>query len=284
VDAIIHDIVEMQRRADEERTQGRRIAVVPTMGALHEGHGALIRTACMWADVVVTTVFVNPTQFGPGEDFARYPRDLQRDAAFAEAAGCNILFAPAAESMYPAGFCTHVDVERLGAVLEGKSRPGHFRGVLTVVTKLLLITRPHVAVFGQKDAQQVVLVRQMLRDLNFGVDLVVVPIVREADGLALSSRNAYLSAGERLEATVLYRALQQAESAIRGGERVSAAVIGAMRRLIEETSSGVIDYISIADARSLRELSRIPTRSPVLVSLAVRFGETRLIDNLFLTL
>ncbi len=284
MDAVIEHIGDMQRHVEALRAAGRRIALVPTMGALHEGHAALIRTARERADFVITSVFVNPVQFGHGEDFAMYPRDLPRDVPFASAAGSDVVFAPSAGGMYPEGYQTFVSVDKLGSVLEGASRPGHFRGVATVVAKLFLIVRPHVAVFGQKDAQQVVVIRQMVRDLNIGVELVVVPIVREPDGLALSSRNAYLSAAQRGEATVLYRSLRRAEELIRGGERTSAAVTGEMRRLIEGGSSGRIDYLSVAGAESLEELPSIPTGSPVLISLAVRFGSTRLIDNLLLTL
>ncbi len=284
MNAVIEHIGDMQRQVEGLRSAGRRIALVPTMGALHGGHAALIRTARARADYVITSVFVNPVQFGPGEDFTRYPRDLSRDVPFASAAGSDAVFAPSAGEMYPEGYQTFVSVDKLGSVLEGASRPGHFRGVATVVAKLFLIVRPHVAVFGQKDAQQVVVIRQMVRDLNIGVELVVVPIVREPDGLALSSRNAYLSAAQRGEATVLYRSLQRAEELIRGGERTSAAVTGEMRRLIEGGSSGRIDYLSIAGAESLEELPSIPAGTPVLISLAVRFGSTRLIDNLLLTL
>jgi pantoate--beta-alanine ligase len=263
----------------ELRQAGKRIAVVPTMGALHEGHLALVREARKRAGVVITTVFVNPAQFGPGEDFERYPRNLERDRRLAESAGSTHIFAPDRGTIYPPGYRTYVDVTGMDAVLEGKSRPGHFRGVGTVVLKLLQITHPHVVVFGQKDAQQVVVVRRMLQDLNMDVELVVVPTVREPDGLAMSSRNTYLTEIQRREAPVLYRSLQLAEQRIRAGTCSGREVISDMTALISKDSSGVIDYISIADAETLEELAEIPRDRMVLISLAVRFGSTRLIDN-----
>jgi pantoate--beta-alanine ligase len=281
---IIHDIEQMQRRADSIRSSGQRIGLVPTMGALHEGHLSLIRIAGGLADVVITSVFVNPTQFLEGEDFDRYPRDPERDVALASAAGTDIVFAPAASAMYPPSHRTFVTVEELTTVLEGAVRPGHFRGVTTVVSKLFVITKPHVAVFGQKDAQQAAVIRRMARDLNFDVDIVVGPIVREKDGLAMSSRNRYLAADQRREAPVLHRSLLLAEELLRGGERTASAVRTRMRGLISGESSGVIDYISIADAESLREIDRCSPGETLLISLAVRFGTTRLIDNTTITL
>ncbi len=275
----IHNIAAMQRIAAGHRREGRRIAVVPTMGFLHEGHLTLIREARSRADVVITTVFVNPAQFGAGEDFNRYPRDLTRDVQLAGPAGTDYVFAPGAEAVYPEGYCTYVNVTRIDEVLEGKSRPGHFRGVATIVLKLMNITPPHCAVFGQKDAQQVVVVRRMMRDLNLDIELVVVPTVREPDGLAMSSRNTYLTALERSEAPVLYKALRLAEKTINGGERNSAPVIRAMRELIAGHSSGVVDYISVADGNTLEEVDVLDGPREVLISLAVKFGSTRLIDN-----
>lgn len=275
---VINDIMEMQRLAEGFRLQRKRIAVVPTMGALHQGHLKLIDVARKHADMVLTTVFVNPTQFGPAEDFARYPRDLERDTQVASNAGTDYVFAPDIESMYPLGYHTYLHVEQLAEVLEGKSRPGHFRGVATVVAKLFNITKPHVAVFGQKDAQQVVLVRRVIQDLNFDIELIVCPIVREPDGLAMSSRNVYLSKDQRSQASVLYKSLQLAETLIRAGERNCEGVIEEMRNLISENSSGVVDYISIAQSSTLEELHEC--KGIMLVSLAVRFGTTRLIDNM----
>lgn len=276
----IHETSQMQQDAEAARTRGRRVAVVPTMGALHEGHRALLHAARERADLVVVSVFVNPTQFGKGEDFARYPRDLARDGALAEASGADIMFAPVVEQMYTPGFQSYVTVERLSAPFEGEARPDHFRGVATVVAKLLNITKPHLAVFGQKDAQQVVVIRRMIRDLNFDVDLLIVPIVRERDGLAMSSRNAYLSAQERAEAPVLSAALRRAEDMIRFGERSAPSLIKAMRTVITGGSSGAIDYIAVADAETLENLLTLAPGSDVLMALAVRFGQTRLIDNI----
>lgn len=280
---VIHDIKEMCGASDRARTTGKRIALVPTMGFLHEGHCSLIRIGRRLADLVVTTVFVNPTQFAPHEDFARYPRDFGRDVALSSDAGTDIVFAPDALAMYPPDYLTFVNVGKLDAILEGKSRPGHFRGVATVVAKLFNITNPHVAVFGQKDAQQVAVIRRMIRDLNFAIDLAVGPIVREADGLAMSSRNTYLNSRERSEAPVLFRALQLAERRIGAGARRPHAIVTEMKQMIESQSSATIDYISLADPATLEELSEIDTGSSVLVSLAARFGSTRLIDNIVVT-
>jgi len=277
---VIRDIREMQDTATAFRDAGKRIAVVPTMGYLHEGHSALIREAKNRADVVVTTVFVNPTQFGPGEDFERYPRDLDHDVRIAKDAGTSIVFAPATDAMYQSHFSSFVLVEEITSVLEGKSRPGHFRGVATVVAKLFHITQPHVAVFGQKDAQQVIVIRRMIRDLNFAVDLVVVPTVREKDGLALSSRNTYLTPQQRHEAPVLHMALCEAQKNIASGCVSCMKLVEAMKEMITKQSSGVIDYVSVADAETLEELTVLNGHMEILVSLAVRFGQTRLIDNI----
>ena len=270
----------MQGVADELRAAGKRIVLVPTMGALHGGHTALMREARTRGDVVVVTLFVNPVQFGEGEDCGRYPRDIDRDVLLASGAGCDILFAPEPAAMYPPGYQTYVGVEKLSLRLEGAARPGHFRGVATVVTKLFNITRPHVAVFGQKDAQQVTVVRRLVRDLDLGVEIVVVPTVREQDGLAMSSRNAYLTPRERGEAPVLYRSLRKAEEMIRAGERSPGTVIEAVTAEITGGSSAAIDYVSVADAESLEALSTLSPGTSVLVSLAARFGGTRLIDNI----
>jgi len=280
----IRDVPELQHAADDVRRAGKCIAVVPTMGFLHEGHLSLIRTARQHADIVITTVFVNPTQFGPSEDLERYPRNLERDVLAATAAGTDYVFAPDTKSLYPDGYLTFVTPDRLGSVLEGKSRPGHFRGVATIVAKLFNITKPHKAVFGQKDAQQVVVIRHMIRDLNFDIELIVVPTVREPDGLAMSSRNTYLSREERSQAPVLYQSLKLAEQRMRGNEKTSANIIKEMTALITSSSPGVIDYISIADANTLEELPVCQEHRRHLISLAVRFGKTRLIDNITVTL
>jgi pantoate--beta-alanine ligase len=280
---VIRSIGGMQHTSDRLRCEGKRIAVVPTMGYLHEGHLTLIRAARKAADVVITTVFVNPAQFGPHEDFERYPRNPEGDISLASNAGSDFVFLPDRSDVYPEGYRTYVNVETLSEVLEGKFRPGHFRGVATIVAKLFAITKPHVAVFGQKDAQQVVVVRRMVQDLNFDIELIVVPTVREADGLALSSRNVYLSPSQRTEAPVLYRSLLLAERRLAEPGALPSDVIKEMSSLISNTSSGVIDYISVADANTLEELHRIEKGRTILVSLAVRFGTTRLIDNILVS-
>jgi pantoate--beta-alanine ligase len=274
----------MQREADDLRRAGKRLVLVPTMGALHGGHAALMGEARKRGDVVIVSIFVNPAQFGEGEDYARYPRDPEGDLRLASEAGVDIMFAPEAGAMYPEGYQTFVTVGRLSSVLEGAARPGHFRGVATVVTKLFNITRPHVAVFGQKDAQQVAVLKRMVRDLDMDVELVVVPTVREKDGLAISSRNAYLSPGERREAPVLYRALRKGEELVRRGERSASAVIAAVTSEITAHSSASIDYVSLDDAGSLEPLSSLPPSGMILLSLAARFGRTRLIDNILINL
>ena len=276
---VVRNIDEMQKKAEGLRLQGKRIGVVPTMGSLHEGHLSLIRTALLHADYVITTLFVNPTQFGPKEDFSRYPRDFERDLSLASNAGCDILFAPETRDMYPVGYSAFVSVEGITDVLEGKSRPGHFRGVTTVVAKLFNITKPHVAVFGQKDAQQAAVIRQMTKDLNFAIQIIVAPIVREVDGLAMSSRNAYLTPQQRKEAVVLSRSLKLAEQRVAEGARECCEIIREMADLITKNSTGEIDYISVADNRTLKELDRADDGKEILVSMAVRFGSTRLIDN-----
>jgi len=281
---IVHDPSAMQTLADDARKSGKAIAFVPTMGALHAGHLTLIREATQYGDLVVTSIFVNPTQFGQGEDFDRYPRDLDRDAALAAEAGSELVFAPSAAAMYPAGYATCVNVEGITAVLEGRSRPGHFRGVATVVAKLCLIVKPDVLLLGQKDGQQVAVLRRMLRDLNFAVRLVVVPTVRERDGLAMSSRNVYLTAEQRAEAPVLYASLRKGEKLVRGGERDAERVRAAVRAMITGGSHGVIDYVSVAHGDTLEELTALAPPCPVMVSLAVRFGSTRLIDNICFTI
>jgi pantoate--beta-alanine ligase len=280
VGMIIRNVREMQRTSERLRLTGKRIGVVPTMGFLHEGHLSLIRVAKMKADAVITTLFVNPTQFGPHEDFSRYPRAFENDLALASSAGTDYLFAPEAALMYPTGYSTYVNVEGITDLLEGKARPGHFRGVATVVAKLFNVTKPNIAVFGQKDAQQVAVIRRMVRDLNFDVELFIAPTVREADGLAMSSRNSYLSTGQRTEAPVLFKALKFAEQSVKQGERESAALLDAMRRLVTENSSGLVDYISFADNYDLHELEKLQSGQSVLVSMAVKFGTTRLIDNI----
>jgi pantoate--beta-alanine ligase len=270
----------MQRTSLSLRGEGRTIGVVPTMGALHEGHLALIRKAREMSDVVITTIFINPLQFGKSEDLSRYPRSPEQDAELASEAGTDLIFSPPEQEIYPQGYATSVEVEGVTRMLEGKARPSHFKGVTTVVAKLFNITLPTRAFFGQKDAQQVVVVKRMARDLNFPVEIVVVPTVRGADGLALSSRNVYLSEAERREAPVLYRALQHGARQIIEGVRDCEAVRKEMIQLITSQSSGLVDYVSIADDATLEECVQAKPGRTLLLSLAVRFGQTRLIDNM----
>ncbi len=273
---------EMQRLADQWRRQGKVIGFVPTMGALHEGHLSLVRIARERADVVVVSIFVNPTQFGPGEDYQRYPRDLEGDLAKCEAEGVDAVFAPEVEDMYPEGFSTFVEVQGLTEELCGKFRPGHFRGVTTVVTKLFNIVKPHFAVFGLKDAQQFFVIKRMVRDLNFDIEIVPGQTVREPDGLAMSSRNAYLTPEERRQAPALYRALLLAKDLIlKEGVKDPEQVKKAMRDLIErEAPLGKIQYIEIVDTENLKPVKEI--KGEVLIALAAFFGKARLIDNVIL--
>lgn len=253
------------------------VGVVPTMGFLHQGHLSLVRASRARDATVAVTIFVNPTQFGPNEDFDRYPRDEERDLRLLEAEGADAVFAPPVEEMYPEGFSTFVEVRGLTEVLEGARRPGHFRGVTTVVAKLFDIIAPDRAYFGQKDAQQLAVIRRMVRDLDLAVEIVAGPTVREADGLALSSRNAYLTPEERQAATVLYRALQSARAAWEAGEREGDRLRDAMRDVLAGEPLADVDYVSVADPLTLEELARV--NGEALASLAVRLGRTRLIDN-----
>ncbi|HEX8089237.1 MAG TPA: pantoate--beta-alanine ligase [Blastocatellia bacterium] len=279
---IINRIPRMMSVARELRVDGKRIGFVPTMGALHEGHLSLMGRAREMCDMVIASIFVNPTQFGPNEDFEQYPRDLARDAELAFTRGVDFIFAPTPDDMYPQRFATYVTVERLSERLEGASRPAHFRGVTTVVNKLFNIVHPHFAFFGRKDAQQVIIIKRMVRELAMDVEIVVGPTVREEDGLALSSRNVYLSTEERKAATVLRRALERCRTLYNGGERDSARLISSMRSLIEAEPLAVIDYIAITDTERLEPVETIPTDTPTLVSMAVFIGATRLIDNIVL--
>ena len=256
------------------------VGLVPTMGFLHEGHLSLVRRARKECASVVASIFVNPTQFGPNEDLATYPRDLDRDLALLEAAGADLVWTPTVEVMYPADFQTHVEVESVSRGLEGERRPGHFRGVATVVAKLFAAVQPQLAYFGQKDAQQTVVIRQMARDLSFPVEVVICPIVREPDGLALSSRNTYLHGDERLAATVLYRALTAARDAFDSGSRDAETLRGIMAGVIDAETLARRQYVSCADPITLRELDGPVERA--LLSMAVFVGKTRLIDNLLL--
>ncbi len=281
---LIRRIHLMREIAREARGRGKKIGLVPTMGALHDGHLYLVRRARELCDLVVVSVFVNPTQFGANEDFDRYPSDLTRDADLCVQEGVDYLFSPSAEEMYPPGFRTYVEVEGLSQVFEGASRPGHFRGVATVVLKLFNIVRPHFSFFGQKDGQQVIVVRRMIRDLNLEVELVVCPTQRDADGLALSSRNAYLSPEERAAATCLYRALERARELVEeqgDGPCDARKIEAAMREVIESEPLARLDYLAITDAETLERLDVVDRQA--LVALAVWIGETRLIDNVILS-
>lgn len=263
------------------REENRTIGFVPTMGALHEGHLSLIHEARAMCDVVVVSVFVNPTQFGPAEDFNAYPRDLTQDAGLLAEYNVDYVFAPPVEEIYPSGFSTYVTVEGGSEELEGASRPGHFRGVTTVVAILLNVVKPDFAFFGQKDAQQSVLIKRMVRDLAFNTEIVVLPIVREESGLAMSSRNNYLDDEQRRAAAVLHRSLSQAREAFEEGERSATRLTELVRTTIEQEPLARLDYVSINDAETLARVDKIDDR-PALISLAVFVGKTRLIDNVVL--
>ena len=265
---------------EELARRPRPIGLVPTMGALHRGHVALVDAARRDNETVCASIFVNPTQFGPREDFSAYPRDMKSDLGKLERAGTDVVFAPPLEEMYPAGFDTYVDVGRAAERLEGERRPGHFRGVATVVCKLLAAVRPDRAYFGQKDAQQCVVVKRLNADLDLGAEIVVAPTVREPDGLALSSRNEYLSAPERRAAAVIYRALQAARALHAGGVNDATAIRRELRALIESEPLARVDYVSVANPDTLEELDAATPNA--LVSLAAHIGQTRLIDNITL--
>ncbi len=275
---------EMQSFAAETRKAGKRIGFVPTMGYLHEGHLSLVRLARERSDVVVMSVFVNPTQFGPSEDFDRYPRDMERDSRLAAEAGADILFTPAKEAMYPVGYSTYVSVEGLTSRWEGAIRPTHFRGVTTIVHLLFTMVKPHVAVFGQKDIQQAIVLRTMIRDLRLDVEMVIAPIVREADGLAMSSRNVYLTPAQRAQAPLLRKSLDRAEAMINAGERNAREVLTGVSDVLHGATDGTIDYATIVDTQRMEEAERLDAGRTYVVALAVRFGTTRLIDNSLVTI
>jgi pantoate--beta-alanine ligase len=275
--AVAATVEETRRAVAAARRRGLSVGLVPTMGALHEGHASLIRAARRDTGFVVVSIFVNPTQFGPKEDLSRYPRPLEHDLALCAREGADLVFHPAPETVYPPGFRTYVEVTDLQGVLEGASRPGHFRGVATVVLKLFNMVQPDVAFFGQKDGQQARIIRQMAADLNVPVVVRVCPTVREADGLALSSRNVYLDAGQRRNAVALSAALELGRALVEGGERDPRRVCGVMEARIAATPGAGLDYAVAVDADSLRPLDRLHGR--VMLAVAVRFGGTRLIDN-----
>jgi len=263
------------------REQDRTIGLVPTMGALHEGHLSLVREARRMCDIVVVSVFVNPTQFGPSEDFDKYPRDLTKDTALLTDYNVDYIFAPPVEEIYAKGFASYVTVEGLSEQLEGASRPGHFRGVATVVTILLNTVRPDFAFFGQKDAQQALIIRRLVKDLAFDTEIVILPTVREDSGLAISSRNLYLTNEEQTAAGVIHEALKRAKLAYKEGERSAGRLGVLVRSTIELEPRARVDYVSVVDADTLEHLDRLDER-PILIAIAVYVGKTRLIDNTIL--
>ena len=271
---------EIQARALEARAAGRTIGLVPTMGALHQGHLSLVRAARRENNVVVVSLFVNPLQFAPHEDLRRYPRDLPGDQRKLEAEGVNILYLPAVEDIYPAGYQTFIQVEEVGARLDGASRPGHFRGVATVVAKLFLVTQPHRAYFGQKDAAQLAVLRRLIQDLRFPLQLIVCPIVREPDGLAMSSRNAYLSPAERSASLVLHRSLQAVQARYEAGERAGPTLAQILRDTIYAEPLARLDYAAVVDPETLLPVDVLT--GPALAAIAAWFGQTRLVDNTLL--
>jgi pantoate--beta-alanine ligase len=275
---IARTIAEM--KSSRARSLGS-VGFVPTMGYLHKGHLALVKQARAENSIVVASIFVNPTQFGPTEDFKTYPRDTERDLALLEKERTDIVFMPSAEEMYPAGFSSWVEVEKVTDRLEGSCRPGHFKGVTTIVAKLFDIVEPTRAYFGQKDAQQALVIKKMVADLNMNLEVIVAPTVRESDGLAMSSRNVYLNAQERQAATVLLKALTLAQNLWEKGEKNAERIRQEMTSLISKEPLAKIEYVSIADTQTLEELSEIDR--PALASLAVRIGKTRLIDNVLLS-
>lgn len=274
---LCRNIEEIRTFTNSVQREGKTVGLVPTMGYLHQGHLTLAREAKARCDIVVLSIFVNPTQFGPKEDFTTYPRDIQRDAALAREAGVDVIFAPETTAIYPQGFSTFVDVEGISGVLCGASRPGHFRGVATVVTKLLNIVRPNLAFFGQKDFQQLLVIKRLVQDLNLPVQIMEVAIVREPDGLAMSSRNVYLSPEQRKAATVLYKSLELAQSLVEQGERSIPALRDAVIKSIQGEPLAQMDYVEILTLPDLQNKDIVSDR--VLLALAVKFGSTRLIDN-----
>jgi pantoate--beta-alanine ligase len=278
---IIESISEMQQQSNAWRREGRRIAFVPTMGYLHAGHLALMQSARKHGDVVVISIFVNPTQFGPGEDFERYPRSFEKDVSMATEVGVDVVFVPQAREMYPEGYQSYVEVTQVTQPLCGRSRPGHFRGVATVVTKLFNIVKPHAAIFGEKDFQQLMTLSRMVRDLNMDVEIVAHPIVREADGLAMSSRNAYLSDEQRRIALNLSRSIEEAQRLLENGELRCEVILKRVREILEAGGSIRLDYAELRRPDTLEDVSRID--GPTLLALAAYVGQTRLIDNRVLT-
>jgi len=280
---IIKSNAALQTILKSSRWAGKSIGLVPTMGFLHAGHLSLMRRARQENDLVVVSIFVNPTQFGPNEDLDAYPRDAERDTELLLSENVDIAFFPLAEEIYPRGFTTYVTVEGpMTQVLCAKSRPTHFRGVTTIVAKLFHLVSPDKAYFGQKDAQQVAVIQQMVKDLDFDLQVVACPIKRETDGLAMSSRNTYLSARQRADAVVLFQSLTEAQQMIAGGERSASAVVRSIETRIKPVQDAIIDYISVVDAKTLADMERL--EGEILIALAVKFGKTRLIDNIRITI
>lgn len=276
---LIKTIEETRKEISQYRQKGASIALVPTMGALHEGHESLMERSLSENDITVVSIFVNPTQFGPNEDFDSYPRNLDQDLAICKKMGVDIVFAPDVEEMYPKDYDTFIEVGSVATVLEGASRPGHFRGVATVVSKLFNIITPERAYFGQKDAQQVSVIRKMVYDLNIPVSVVPCPIIREQDGLAKSSRNQYLSETERKQSIILSQTLQLGEELLRSGETDSRLILDKMKQNLETEQAARLEYIKIRDAKQLKEVAQID--QPIFILIAAYIGSTRLIDNVF---
>lgn len=275
---LVENISEMKKLSTEARSSNTIVGFVPTMGYLHEGHLSLVRIARKECKLLVVSIFVNPTQFAEGEDFDSYPRDIDLDTQLLDEEGVDLVFLPRVEEMYPEDYSTSVEVEGLTSVLCGVSRPGHFKGVTTVVAKLLNIVKPHLAVFGEKDYQQAIVIRRMVRDLNIDTDIVMGPIVREKDGLALSSRNLYLNEKERSDASVLYRSLLEGKRMVASGTSDTSEVKLAVRKMIEEKETARVDYVSVVHTEKLKELQRIEDEA--VIAVAVKFGKARLIDNI----
>lgn len=281
---IIKHIKEIQQLSDKLKIEGKKIVCVPTMGFLHEGHLSLIRIAKDLGDTVITTLFVNPMQFGPKEDFTNYPRDLQRDFELSKDAGNDYLFVPEATEMYPDSFNTTINIGGITEKFEGVSRPGHFVGVATVVLKLFNAVKPHIAVFGQKDYQQTLLIQKLVQDLNLDINIHIVPTIREDDGLAMSSRNIYLSYDERQKAGLIYKSLNQAKTAILNGERRRNVINGIMFDMLNNVNEITIDYCAAALAGSLEEPDIFQDNAAIVLLVALKLGTTRLIDNLIVNL
>lgn len=275
---LITDVKEMRRFSEEARRAGKTIAFVPTMGYLHEGHLSLLREGKRKGDVLVMSIFVNPTQFGPGEDYADYPRDMRRDMEMAEGVGVDVVFNPDVRDIYPQGFQTYVRVEGVTKNLCGLSRPGHFQGVATVVLKLFNIVRPHIAIFGEKDFQQLVMVKRMIKDLNMDIEIIGMPTVREGDGLAMSSRNSYLNPEERKAAQAIYRSLLRGKEVFDKGVIDVDRILGEVRKVIEGEPLIVVDYIKLCDMNTLQDINIV--EGEALLAIAVRVGKARLIDNI----